>query len=380
MKKVAILGSTGHVGRKVLEVISEHKNEFKIIGLSANKNYRLLLSQVKEFDVKKLALRNEELKGEIREENFKIYYGPFGWRNLMDEDLDMVIIAISGIEAVHPLLYALQKGINVALASKEALIVGGELINYQFQNSKSKIIPLDSEHNAIFQIIQNLDRNEVSAIYLTCSGGPFLKYSRPQLERVTPEMAVSHPRWKMGEKISVDSATLLNKGFEIIEAYYLFRFPPEKIKVLIHPQAIVHGMVELNDGNIFAHMAITDMKIPIAYALGYPLRLDSGLKLNWQRPLNLEFFVPDSNKFPALRIAYFCLENRKSYPAYLAKLDEILVNEFLQGRIKFPSILEIIEEAIRTHTPREVKTLDDLYQIFAEAEHTVNTLLPEVSK
>ncbi len=380
MKKIAILGSTGHVGRKVLEVVSEHKNEFKITGLSANENYRLLLSQAKEFGVEKLALRNENLKNQIREEGFKIYYGPFAWRNLIDESLDVVIIAITGIDAVYPLLYALQKGINVALASKEALIAGGELINCQFRDSKSKIIPLDSEHNAIFQIIQNLDRSEISAIYLTCSGGPFLEYSRSQLEMVTPEMAVSHPRWKMGKKISVDSATLLNKGFEIIEAYYLFQLHPEKIKVLIHPQAIVHGMVELNDGNIFAHMAVTDMKVPIAYALGYPLRLDSGLKLNWQKPLNLEFFIPDSDKFPALRIAYFCLENRKSYPAYLAKLDDILVDEFLQGRIKCPSILEIIEEAIKTHTPREVKTLDDLYQIFAEAEHTVNTLLPEVSK
>ncbi|MCD6081240.1 MAG: 1-deoxy-D-xylulose-5-phosphate reductoisomerase, partial [Candidatus Omnitrophica bacterium] len=258
MKKIAILGSTGHVGRKVLAVVSEHKNEFKIIGLSANENYRLLLSQAKEFEVEKLALRNENLKNQIREEGLKIYYGPFAWRNLMDESLDVVIIAITGIDAVYPLFYALQKGIDVALASKEALIAGGELINYQFRDLKSKIIPLDSEHNAIFQIIQNLDRSEISAIYLTCSGGPFLEYSRPQLEMVTPEMAVSHPRWEMGKKISVDSATLLNKGFEIIEAHYLFQLSPEKIKVLIHPQAIVHGLVELKDGNVFAHLASTD--------------------------------------------------------------------------------------------------------------------------
>ena len=380
MKRIVILGSTGHVGRKALEVLRRYRDEFQILGLCANENYNLLLTQAEEFKVRNLALRSEDLKGEIRPENYNIYYGDEGILRLLEEDIDLVILAIAGVEALSPLLYAIDRGIDVALASKEALIAGGELISEKIQKAKSKIIPLDSEHSAIYQIIQNINRDEVSAIYLTCSGGPFLKSSYEKLNEVTPEMAISHPRWEMGKKISVDSATLLNKGFEIIEAHYLFQLSPEKIKVLIHPQAIVHGLVELKDGNVFAHLASTDMKVPIAYALGYPQRLDSGLRLNWNDNLTLEFFSPDVEEFPALRIAYYCLEKKKSLPAFLAKLDELVVAEFLEGRIKFTSILEIIESGIKNHQPRKVKSIDDLNSVFTEAEETVRNLLKEVNR
>lgn len=378
MKRIVLFGSTGHVGRKVLEVVREYKYNFKLIGLSANENYQLLLKQAEEFGVKNLALRKESLRGEIKKEGFNIYYGAEGLLKLLDQDVDLVILAITGVEALTPLLYALEKGIDVAFASKEALIAGGELISEKIQEAKSEIIPLDSEHNAIYQLMCNIDREEISAIYLTCSGGPFLNSDHESLDKVTPQMAISHPRWKMGKKISVDSATLLNKGFEIIEAHYLFQLPSEKIKVLIHPQAIIHGLVELKDGNIFAHLAQTDMKVPIAYALGYPQRMDSGLRLDWSKNLNLELMPPDLEKFPALRLAYYCLENKKSFPAFLVKLDELVVNEFLEGRIKFTSILKIIEAGIKTHRPREINNLEDLDAVFKEAQQVMDNLLKEV--
>jgi 1-deoxy-D-xylulose-5-phosphate reductoisomerase len=380
MKRIVLFGSTGHVGRKVLEVVREYKHNFKLIGLSANENYQLLLKQAEEFGVKNLALRKESLRGEIKKEGFNIYYGTEGMLELLDQDVDLIILAIAGVEALTPLLYALEKGIDVALASKEALIAGGELISEKIQKAKSKIIPLDSEHNAIYQIIHNINREEISAIYLTCSGGPFLNSDYESLDKVTPQMAVSHPRWKMGKKISIDSATLLNKGFEIIEAHYLFQLPPDKIKVLIHPQAIIHGLVELKDGNIFAHLAETDMKVPIAYALGYPQRMDSGLRLDWGKNLNLELIPPDLEKFPALRLAYYCLENKKSFPAFLVKLDELVVAEFLEGRIKFTSILKIIEAGIKTHRPREINNIEDLDAVFKEAQQVMDNLLKEVTR
>jgi len=379
MKRIIILGSTGSIGRKSLDVISKFKDDFQILGLSAKSNFELLLRQARDFNVRKVSLWDEEVRDQVASYNTKgieIYYGKDGLIKLLEQEADLVIFALSGIEAIYPLLFAFERGLNIAIANKEAIVAGGELIKgYLWSERGPWVLPLDSEHNAIFQLIQNIAKEEINKVILTCSGGPFLNTPLEDLEKVTPEMALSHPKWNMGQKITVDSATFMNKGFEVIEAHYLFQLPPSKIKVLIHPEAVIHGMVELNDGTVLAHLGQTDMRMAISYALGYPKRLDIGLRLNLADIGRLSFQEPEGERFLALKIAYDCLEKGLSYPAFLAKVDEIFVNEFLKGKIKFPQILELISKALSLHKGRQVRKIDDLENVIKEAEEFSKTIL-----
>jgi 1-deoxy-D-xylulose-5-phosphate reductoisomerase len=379
MKRVIILGSTGSIGRKSLDVISKFKDDFQILGLSAKSNFELLLRQARDFNVRKVSLWDEEVKDQVASYDTKgieIYYGKDGIIKLLEQEADLVIFALSGIEAIYPLLFAFERGLNIAIANKEAIVAGGELIKGYLWNEKGpKVLPLDSEHNAIFQLIQNIAKEEINKVILTCSGGPFLNTPLEDLEEVTPEMALSHPKWDMGQKITIDSATLMNKGFEVIEAHYLFQLHPTKIKVLIHPEAIIHGMVELNDGTVLAQLAETDMRMAISYALGYPERLDIGLRLNLASIGKLSFQEPEGKRFLALEIAYDCLEKGLSYPAFLAKVDEIFVNEFLKGKIKFPQILELISKALSLHEGKQLRKVEDLENVIEEAEEVSKTIL-----
>lgn len=379
MKRVIILGSTGSIGRKSLDVISKFRDDFQVLGLSAKSNFELLLRQAMDFNVRKVSLWDEGVKERVSSYDTKgieIYYGKDGIIKLLEQEADLVIFALSGIEAIYPLLFAFERGLNIAIATKEAIVAGGELIKgYLWDERGSKVLPLDSEHNAIFQLIQHIAKEEINKVILTCSGGPFLNTPLGDLEGVTPEMALSHPKWDMGEKTTIDSATLMNKGFEVIEAHYLFRLPPTKIKVLIHPEAVIHGMVELNDGTVLAQLAETDMRMAISYALGYPERLDIGLRLNLASIGKLSFQEPKGERFLALEMAYDCLEKGLSYPAFLAKLDEIFVNEFLKGRIKFPQILELIGKALSLHEGRKLRKVEDLEDVLEEAEEVSKFIL-----
>ena len=378
MKKIAILGSTGSVGKQVLDVVAKNRDLFSVIGLSANSNIGLLSQQALKFGVDKVFLNRTVDSKELPLDVVKSQSDFLDF--LATEGIDLLILASSGTDTIKPLIFALEKNIDIAIANKEAIVAAGTIINSIRIESSSKIIPLDSEHNAIYQMLSFSNKEEISKIFLTCSGGPFLGFSDKDLESVSLEMALSHPRWEMGSKITIDSATLMNKGFEIVEAHYLFGFSADTIKVIIHPEAIIHAMIELKDGATFAHIAPPDMRVSIAYALGYPTRLDSGLRVNWNNLGKMSFKEASKESYPALRIAYDVLERGDSLPAFVVKADEVIVDEFLKSHISFKDIMPSLEEAVRRHDVCKIKSRGDIENIFKDAEEISANILKEVSE
>ncbi len=378
MKKIAILGSTGSVGRQTLDVIAKNSNIFEVVALGADKNITLLAQQAKDFNVKNIFLnQGESLTGLP----FNLLKSQNDFLNLvLNQKVDLLVLALSGTDAVAPLIFALENNINLAIANKEAIIAVGSILNSIRTNSSSEIIPLDSEHNAIYQLLKGVCKNEISKVFLTCSGGPFLDFSDKELEGVSLEMALSHPRWEMGDKITIDSATLMNKGFEIMEACYLFGLSPNSIEVIIHPEAIIHAMIEFKDGIIFSEMALPDMRVSIAHALGYPARLDLGLRIDWKKLGGMSFKEALRENYPALRIAYNALERGGSLPAFIVKVDEIMVNEFLSSKMAFKDIVSYIEEATRRHDVFELNSIEDIEKVFKDAERISTDIIKEVSK
>jgi 1-deoxy-D-xylulose-5-phosphate reductoisomerase len=378
MKKIAILGSTGSVGKQVLDVVAKNRELFELVGLGANSNIGLLSQQALEFNVDKIFLN--EIK-DFQESAFEIIRSQDDFLDFIAErGVELFILTLSGTEAIKPLMFALERGIDVAIANKEAIIAAGAIIEAIVKKSSSKIIPLDSEHNAIYQLLNSNENSEVSKVFLTCSGGPFLGFSERELEDVSLEMALAHPRWDMGKKITIDSANLMNKGFEVIEAHYLFGLAASAIEVLIHPEAIVHAMVELRDGTTFAQMSPPDMRMSIAYALGYPDRIDSGLNIDWKNIKRLNFKEASREDYPALDIAYRALERRdSSLPAFIVKADEIIVAEFLKSQIAFKDILPVLRESIERHRILKVSTIEDVETAFSEAESITADIIKEVS-
>jgi 1-deoxy-D-xylulose-5-phosphate reductoisomerase len=378
MKKIAILGSTGSVGKQVLDVVVKNRELFELVGLGANSNIELLSQQALEFNLDKIFLN--EVK-DFKESAFEIIRSQDDFLDLIAErGVELFILTLSGTEAIKPLIFALEKGIDVAIANKEAIIAAGTIIEAIVKKSSSKIIPLDSEHNAIYQLLNSNENGEVSKVFLTCSGGPFLGFSERELEDVSLEMALAHPRWDMGKKITIDSANLMNKGFEVIEAHYLFGLAASAIEVLIHPEAIVHAMVELRDGTTFAQMSPPDMRMSIAYALGYPDRIDLGLNIDWKNIKMLNFKEASREDYPALDIAYRALERRdSSLPAFIVKADEIIVAEFLKSQIAFKDILPVLRESIERHRILKVSTIEDVETAFSEAESITADIIKEVS-
>jgi len=348
IKKISVIGSTGSIGVNTLRIVEKFPDRLKVVGLAAGRNLPLLARQVEKFRPARVAVGDPllipALKSRLKSKKLDILSGPPGLVSLArDQEADEIVLAVSGSTGLHPALAALQAGKQLALANKEALVMGGELLMKAACGLGNSLIPIDSEHSALFQLLEGKNSEEIVRLFLTASGGPFLNRDPRSLSRVTPEEALSHPVWKMGEKISVDSATLMNKGLEVIEARYLFQTEPGRIKVLIHPQGRVHALLELKDGAVLAHLGIPDMRIPIAYALSYPDRWPLRLPaLSLPELKGLTFLEARPQRFPALRLAYSALDAAGTMPAVLSLANEIAVEAFLSRRISFPRIVELV--------------------------------------
>jgi 1-deoxy-D-xylulose-5-phosphate reductoisomerase len=365
VKGVVILGSTGTIGHYTLDVIKNLHNKFRVIGLVANRNYKVLLRQAKEFKPGAIALAADNTYSVLKKEakgRYKIYCGRDGINELISRcHPDIVVCAIAGSEALFYNLKVLELGVRLANANKESIVMAGDIVIKTVKKHGAEFIPIDSEHSAIFQLLQNQDRNCVSRIFLTASGGPFLR--RKNLGRITPREALKHPVWSMGKKITIDSATMMNKALEIIEAKWLFGLPPEKICVLIHPQSIVHSMVEFYDGVVISCLCFPDMRAPIQYALTHPQRLKHTFRrIDLTASGNLEFVKPDLKKFPAISLGYAVARIGGTAGAVLNAADEECVKLFLQKRIPFVKITEIVQKVVELHKKVESPTLEQILE------------------
>ncbi len=362
MKGLSILGSTGSIGVSTLEVVRKNPGRFRVVGLSAGANTALLEEQVKEFKPLFVSvLREEDARKLSAKPGFEIGFGTEGaLRVATHADADLVVSAMSGAAGLVPTLSAIKAGKDIALANKEALVMAGSIVMAEADEQNVKIFPIDSEHSAVFQSLAGHRTIDVKRIILTASGGPFLNHTLDQLKKVTPKEALNHPNWDMGKKISIDSSTLLNKGLEVIEARWLFGLAAEKISVLIHPQSIVHSMVEYVDGSIIAQMGTPDMKGPIAYALSYPERIAGSTRSVDLTAGSLEFAEPDMERFPCLGLAFKALTAGGTMPAVLNGADEVAVEAFLEDRLSYTGIYEIIERVMQAHPVEANPSLDDI--------------------
>lgn len=363
MKKVVILGSTGSIGENALRVLSDFKERFLVFGLSTNTSVGLLEEQIKLFRPKIAAITDEEsFKHFSQDYDTEILYGMDGLKRLCSHpQVDLVINALVGSAGLLPSLEALDRGKNLALANKESLVMAGEILIRRAKENGVEILPIDSEHSAIKQCLLSGKKEEVRKLILTASGGPFLMREKEDSKEITVKEALSHPTWEMGKKITIDSATLMNKGLEVIEAHWLFGIPPDRIKVLIHPQSIVHSMVEFVDGSVMAQMSVPDMKLPIQYALFYPQRvLSNNTSLDLTKTGQLTFLEPDTEKFPCLSLAYQALNMGGTAPAVLNAANEVAVKAFLATRVSFNLIPKIVQEALSRHKIKLNPQLDDI--------------------
>jgi 1-deoxy-D-xylulose-5-phosphate reductoisomerase len=383
MKKVSILGSTGSIGRNCLEVISRSKNRWEVVGLSAGRNRELFRKQVAEFRPKILSLEREEdaaaFRREYPENSANIFHGQEGAEAVARyEKSDIVVSAITGINGLRPTLSAVQAGKRVALANKESMVVAGPLLMETAQRTGSQIIPVDSEHSGVFQCLAKEEQNHVKKVILTASGGPFFRLSAEEMKNKTLDEALNHPRWKMGKKVTIDSATLMNKGLELIEARWLFGLEPEQLDMLIHPQSIVHSLVEMRDGSVLAQLSPTDMKIPIQYALTYPDREEALLpSLDLSQVRALEFYKIDDEKFPLVQLARKALEEGGSTPVVLNTANEVAVEAFIEGEIPFSGIAEIVTETVENHKIRKIGGLEEIFDIDRETKLKTRNLIDQ---
>jgi len=363
MKRIAILGSTGSIGVNTLRVVSSLKGRFEVIGLTAYSNVELLAKQALKFRPKILAVKDagleSDLKAALGSRKIRIVSGEEGLLEIISRrDVDKVVFALSGANCVTPLLDAIERKKEIALANKEAIVSAGEIIMKRAASKGVRIIPIDSEHSAIFQCLEGVERRFLKRIYLTSSGGPLLGVSSKNFRNVSREFVLRHPRWKMGKKITVDSATLMNKGLEIIEARWLFDIGESDIRVIIHPEAIIHSLVELIDGSVLAQLAKPDMRLPIQFALTYPRRCGSRVEhLDLVKARQLTFQEPDMDRFPCLALARQALRKGGTYPAVLTAADEEVVANFLAGKVSFSRIPHIIEGVLSRHKVRTSKAL-----------------------
>ena len=363
--KIAILGSTGSIGTSTLEVIEKYPEKYQVVGLSAGHNAELLQEQISKFKPEAVSLFDESgLDIGKSCPGTEILFGVEGACKVAAmPEADVVVAAISGSAGLLPTLAAVKAGKTVALANKESLVMAGKLIISEAKKSKAEIIPVDSEHSAIFQLLKDKKTEDVKNIILTASGGPFLGSTLEELENVSPEEALKHPRWKMGNKVTIDSASMMNKGLEVIEAHYIFGMPAEKIKVIVHPQSIVHSMVEFVDGTVFAQLSHPDMKAPIAYALSCPDRLNNIVEpLSFAEIGKLTFEDPDYERFPNLRLAFRALETGGLMPVIMNSANEVAAQKFCDGLIGFTSIPKLIEKVMDSFNDNGGRTLDDIIE------------------
>ena len=365
MKRISILGSTGSIGRSTLSIVEKFPGRFRVVALAAGNNIDLLEKQVRRFSPSVVSVSGEAQAGLLKKRldglGVGIFAGVEGMvRVAAADEADITVSAIVGTAGLVPTMAAIRAGKQVALANKEVLVTAGELVMAESRSRGAGILPVDSEHSAIFQCLQAGSNNEVRRLILTASGGPFRTWSRKDLEEVTPGQALKHPNWSMGKKITIDSATLMNKGLEVIEARWLFDVPPEKIRVLVHPQSIIHSMVEYQDGAVVAQLGMPDMKGPIAYALTYPERLaDVSPDLDLARVGALTFEEPDTDRFPCLAYAFDALGEGGTMPAVLSAANEVAVGCFLEGKIGYGDIARVIRSTMDVHTPAPVRTVED---------------------
>jgi 1-deoxy-D-xylulose-5-phosphate reductoisomerase len=387
MKKITILGSTGSIGLNALSVIEKNPRRFQVEALAAGSNIKLLYKQIEKFKPKVVAVSTKESAFKLREalnakSKVKIFYDEEGLKEIASfPSADIVISAISGSAGLMPTIAAIEAGKDIALANKETMVMAGEIVTKTAIKKGVKIIPVDSEHSAIFQCLEGYNRRNMRRIILTASGGPFLNFSRNELEKVSLSQTLRHPKWKMGKKITIDSASMMNKGLEVIEAKWLFNIDIGDIDVLIHPQSIVHSLVEFIDGAFLAQMGVPDMKIPIAYALTYPERIMNDLpSLNLAKTGNLEFFKPDIKKFPCLRIAYTACLCGGTAPAVLNAADEVAVSAFMEDKIRFIDLPKIIEKILSRHDSIKDPSLDDIIQADLWARKETKKLIGRIIK
>jgi 1-deoxy-D-xylulose-5-phosphate reductoisomerase len=369
MKNLSLLGATGSIGVNVLNIVRKFPERFRIIGLAAGRNVELLARQVTEFNPQRVSVLDDEHADKLArllpdEYRSRIVTGTAGNSEIAAlDETDMTIAAIVGAAGLLPTIAAIEAGKDIGLANKETLVVAGRLVMQKVRENNVKLLPIDSEHSAIMQALDGGRKEDVARIILTASGGPFLHRKKEELQEVSPDQALAHPNWSMGRKISIDSATLMNKGLEVIEAHWLFDMSPDSISVVVHPQSIVHSLVEYQDGSVLAQLGIPDMQIPIAYALSYPERMALDLKsLNLWQCGNLEFLEPDYNRFPALRLAFEALERGGVSTAVLNAANEVAVESFLNGHISFPEISALVEKIMVTIEGGSDTILDDLLE------------------
>ncbi|MCS7034093.1 MAG: 1-deoxy-D-xylulose-5-phosphate reductoisomerase [Phycisphaerae bacterium] len=377
-KRVAILGSTGSIGVSALDVIARHPDRLCVSALSAFRRVEELIAQCDRFRPSAVAVGDEtilpQLRGRIQAE---LYCGPRGLAEIVTRaDVDVVVAAIVGAAGLPAVLSAVQAGKQLALANKEALVVAGSLLMPEARKRGAQILPVDSEHSAVFQAMQAGRLSEVRRVLLTASGGPFRGWSSERMREATVEDALNHPTWRMGTKITIDSATMFNKALEIIEAVWLFDLPPEKIEVVIHPESIVHSMVEFVDGSVIAQLSPPDMRTPIQYALTYPDRIDgTASRIEFNTPCSLHFEPPDLQRFPALRLGYEAARIRGTMGAVLNAANEIAVEAFTTGKIPFGRIAPVVEATMQKHAVQPSPSLDDLLEADRWARRTAAALI-----
>jgi 1-deoxy-D-xylulose-5-phosphate reductoisomerase len=366
MKKLTILGSTGSIGVSTLDIVAAHPDKFEVVALTAGNNLTLLKQQIEQFAPKVVSVITEEsalkLGKMLTGDKPEILFGVPGLiAAATAPDTTMVVAAIVGAAGLIPTVAAIKAGKDIALANKETLVAAGRLVMSLVEEHGVKLYPVDSEHSAVFQSLQGHRYEDVKRIVLTASGGPFLDLPLERLAQVSVRDALNHPNWSMGQKITIDSATMMNKGLEIIEARWLFSMAPERIDVVIHPQSIIHSMVEYLDGCVMAQLGVPDMKAPIAYALSYPGRVTTGVKpLDLTELTSLTFFRPDYFRFPALKLAYRAMLEGESMPAVMNAANEVAVEAFLSGKIKFTEIVEYIEKTMDSHSPHAFGSIEEV--------------------
>ncbi len=385
MKKIAILGSTGSIGVNTLRLVERFEGRFLVSALAAGGNIQLLKEQILRFKPRKVSVVDEDTARKLREalppSELEIGYGIEGVRAVATlPETELVVSAIVGTAGLIPTIAAIEAGKAVALANKEALVAAGPLVMAAARQKGVQIIPIDSEHSAIFQALQGHRREDIRRIILTASGGPFLNWPPERLEEVTPREALEHPNWQMGEKISVDSATLMNKGLEVIEARWLFDLLPDKIEVVIHPQSIIHSMVEYIDGSVVAQLSVPDMQGPIAYALAYPERLEAALPpVDFCELKELTFLPTDEQRFPSLNLAYRALEAGEAMPAVLSAANEIAVEAFLEGKIKFTDIPGVIERTMNMYQGQAAGSIEEILEVDRRARKKAEELIERIN-
>ncbi len=379
MKRIAILGSTGSIGRSTLSVAESYPERFQIVALAAGRNLDLAFEQAKRWRPRLVSMAEERDAESLRKllrhsglAGIEILYGASGSVRVATEaDVDFVVSAIVGVAGLEATYEAVRAGKVVGLANKECLVAAGELITAEARKQGKPLLPIDSEHNAVHQCLRGGRMDEVQHIWLTASGGPFLRTPASEFASITVQQALNHPTWKMGRRITIDSATLMNKGFEVIEACRLFHMPPEKIQVIVHPQSTIHSMVEFVDGSILAQFSVTDMRLPILYALTYPERIQSDMRFAVSDLRHLDFCPPDLKKFPCLRLAYEAAEVGGAKTVALNAADEVAVAAFLEGTIGFNEIPRVIEDVLSRTTSGTLESIAGVLAADAEArEHT----------